>query len=116
MKMNTTKVSAPNAQTPRGSASASTHSMLENTSTTSRLLYSAASVGLIGIAYVVSTAPLGMLLVLPLLGIYTGLGVVLGRSPLATVIDANKAIPYVVPVIAEDIITPRTKVNASRAA
>ena len=112
MNMNATKVSA--TQTVSGSAT--TRSMLENTSIASRLLYSAASVALIGTAYVISAAPLGVFLVLPLIGIYTGLGVILGRSPLATIIDANKAIPYIVPTVAEAMVAQRTRMTAARAA
>lgn len=114
MNMNATKVSAPYTQTVSGPATM--RSMLGNTSTASRLLYSAASVALIGTAYVISAAPLGVFLVLPLIGIYTGLGVVLGRSPLATIIDANKAIPYIVPTVAETLVAERTRMSAARAA
>lgn len=98
--------------------SASMLSLFKQPSTKYRLGYSIASAALIGSIYLINTAPLGALLVLPLIGIYTGLGMVLGRSPLATIIDANKPIQYIVPPVSEGI-TARSESHAkavSRAA
>jgi len=61
-----------------------------------RITYAAASIAFIGSVFVIGAAPLGALVALPLLGIYTGLGAVLGRSPLATAIEANKLLPNVI--------------------
>lgn len=97
MKMNATKISATGAQTQ------TIESSMPSGNTAYRLIQSAASVALIGSVFVLGTTPLGIFLVLPLIGIYTGLGVVFGRSPIAMIIDANKPIPYVVAPSAEVI-------------
>ena len=116
MKMNATEISTTGGQALIGPASMG--STFENTFTAYRLSYSAASAALIGSVFVIGTAPLGAVLVLPLIGIYTGLCVVLGRSPLATVIDAHTAVPYVVPPMTEAVAAQRTEKStaASRAA
>lgn len=75
-----------------------------------RLTQSAASVVLIGSVYVLDMTPMGIFLVLPLIGIYTALGVVFGYSPLAMIIDANKPIPYIVEPAPEAM--PTTSTNA----
>lgn len=75
---------------------------LENTSATYRLAYSAATTVLIGSVFIITTAPLGAFLVLPLMGVYTGMCVVFGRSPLSAVIEANMPAPYIVPPDTED--------------
>ena len=114
MKMNATKIST-GEQTQ--AIESSMPSGLGNTAY--RLKQSAASVALIGSVFVLGTTPLGIFLVLPLLGIYTGLGVVFGRSPLAMIIDANKPIPYVVGPVPEVIPAQSTSarsVASSRAA
>lgn len=86
---------------------------LENTSATYRLAYSAASTVLIGSVFIITSAPLGAFLVLPLMGVYTGMCVVFGRSPLSAVIEANMPAPYVVPPATEDAIVQNN--NAKRA-
>lgn len=94
MKMNATKISTTDRRVPPGSSSMA--SVVENPFSTYRIGYAVASAALIGSVYVIGGAPLGVFLLLPLLGIYTGLCAVLGRSPVASVIDAHKTIPYVV--------------------
>ena len=94
-------------------------SLFVNTPAAYRLTYTAASMALIGSVFVIGAAPLGALVVLPLLGIYTGLGAVLGHSPLATAIDANKLVPYIVPPVTEASMAPSTetsRIATSRAA
>lgn len=54
-------------------------------------------IALIGTVAIVPGVNLGLMALLPLFGIYSVLGAILGRSPLATVVDANQTIPYVVP-------------------
>ncbi len=100
MKVKATQTSTP-GQTLMESASML--SLFEQPSTNYRLGYSIVSAVLIGSMYLISAAPMGAFLVLPLIGIYTGLGVVLGRSPLAAAIDANKPIQYIVPPASEGI-------------
>ncbi len=109
MNMNTTEISNNHGQTLMDSTA--------NVFSGYRLAYFAASAALIGSVYVVGTAPLGMFLVLPLIAIYTGLAVVLGRSPLAAILDANAPIPYVVAPI-RDVAATRQEQHAaaSRAA
>jgi hypothetical protein len=84
------------------------HSLFENNSAVFRVTHAAASVALIGSVFVVGAAPLGIVAVLPLLGIYAALCALLGRSPLATVVDANKAVPYIMPPVAEAIAVSDT--------
>lgn len=83
-------------------------SLFENTPAAYRLSHAAASVALIGSVFVISSAPLGVFAVLPLIGIYAALCAMLGRSPLAAVVDANKPIPYIVPPATEVSAAPRT--------
>lgn len=109
MNMNTTE-----------SSTSQEHTLVDSTANVFsgyRLAYFAASAALIGAVYVVGTAPLGIFLVLPLIAIYTGLAVVLGRSPLAAILDANAPIPYVV-APASDVAATRKEQHAaaSRAA
>ena len=72
-------------------------SFLHDQPTLYRSFQFALSVGLIGTVFVVNTAPLGMLVLLPMVGIYTALAALLGQSPVTAVIDAAKVIPHVVP-------------------
>ena len=88
MNMNTTEISTNQGRTLMDS--------IANVFSGFRLTYSAATAALIGSVFVIGTAPLGIFLVLPLIAIYTGLAIVLGRSPLSALLDANAPIPYVV--------------------
>ena len=55
------------------------------------------SAALIGTVFIANTAPLGGLVLLPMVGIYTALAALLGQSPVSAIIDAAKVIPHVVP-------------------
>lgn len=109
MNMNTTEISSNQGRTLMDSTT--------NIFSGYRLAYFAASAALIGSVYVVGTAPLGIFLVLPLIAIYTGLAVVLGRSPLTAILDANAPIPYVVAPASDAATTQKEQhVATSRAA
>ncbi len=56
----------------------------------------ALSVGLIGTVFIADTAPLGLIAILPLVGIYTALATLLGQSPMTSVLEAAKIIPHIV--------------------
>lgn len=57
----------------------------------------ALSAGLIGTVFIANTAPLGMAVLLPMVGIYNALAALLGQSPVSAIIDASKVIPHIVP-------------------
>jgi len=82
---------------------ASMSNLFDNNPAMYRVTQAAVTAALIGSVFVTGAVPLGAVVILPLIGIYTALSAILGRSPLATEIDATKAIPYVVPPAAEDI-------------
>lgn len=77
------------------------HSLFENTSVAYRLSQAVASLALIGSVFVISTEPLSVFVMLPLIGIYAALCAMLGRSPVAAMLDAHKSIPYIVASVAE---------------
>lgn len=52
---------------------------------------------LIGTVFVVNTAPLGLMVLLPMMGIYTALAALLGQSPVNALLEAGKVIPHIVP-------------------
>ncbi len=109
MNINTTELSTNQGRTLMNSTA--------NVFSGFRLAHFAASAALIGSVYVVGTAPLGIFLVLPLIAVYTGLAVVLGRSPLTAILDANAPIPYVI-APTRDVAATRKEQHAaaSRAA
>lgn len=72
------------------------------------------TIALIGTMYIVPAGVIGLTALLPLFGIYSALGALLGRSPIATLVDANQAIPYVVMPVAE--IADMASATASRRA
>lgn len=91
---------------------ASLHSVLADQLAAYRLAYFTASAALIGSVFVISAAPLGDFAALPLIGAYVALCALLGRSPLAAMVDANMAIPYIVPPTTEAITEPETTQTA----
>lgn len=56
----------------------------------------ALSAGLIGTVFIANTAPLGLSVLLPMVGIYNALAALLGQSPVNAIIDASKVIPHIV--------------------
>jgi len=84
------------------------HDLFDNTSVAYRLTHAVASVALIGAVFVINAAPLGVFVVLPLIGVYTALSAMLGRSPLAAMVDANKPIPYFVAPATDASAAPST--------
>lgn len=71
-------------------------SVMEGHSAAYRFGQLALAAALIGTVIVAPIETLGMLALLPLIGIYAALGAILGRSPIATLVDANQTIPYVI--------------------
>lgn len=61
-----------------------------------RVFQLALSAGLIGTVFIANTAPLGLMVLLPMVGIYNALAALLGQSPVNAVIDAAKVIPHIV--------------------
>ena len=59
------------------------------------------TVALISTVVILPAGTVGLLTLLPLFSIYSALAVVLGRSPIATLVDASQTIPYVVTPVAE---------------
>lgn len=57
----------------------------------------ALSAGLIGTVFIANTAPLGLAVLLPMVGIYNALAALLGQSPVNAIIDASKVIPHIIP-------------------
>ena len=111
MKMNATEISSTDRQILRGAASMA--SVVENPFSAYRVTYSVASAALIGSVYIIGGAPIGAFLLLPLMGIYTGLCVVLGRSPLLSVIEAHKPIPYVISPATEVVLDSHNKAEVT---
>jgi hypothetical protein len=56
----------------------------------------ALSVGLISTVFIDNTAPLGLIAILPIIGIYAAFAALLGQSPVNAVIEATKVVPYIV--------------------
>ncbi len=52
---------------------------------------------LIGTVFIVNTTPLGLMVLLPMIGIYTAFAALLGQSPVNTVLEAARVIPHIVP-------------------
>lgn len=52
---------------------------------------------LVGTVFFVKTSPLGLLVLLPMVGIYNALAAVLGQSPVNALIEATRVIPHIVP-------------------
>lgn len=57
----------------------------------------ALSAVLIGSVFIANTAPLGLMVLLPMLGIYNALAALLGQSPVNAIMEAAKVIPHIVP-------------------
>lgn len=60
-----------------------------------RIFQLALSAALIGTIFIADTAPLDLVVLLPMAGIYTALGALLGQSPVNVVMEAAKAIPHI---------------------
>jgi hypothetical protein len=71
-------------------------SFLGDSSALYRGVQIALSAGLIGTVFIANTAPLGLIAILPIVGIYTALAALLGQSPVSAVIEAAKVVPYIV--------------------
>lgn len=72
----------------------------------------ALSAALIGTVFIANTAPLGLLVLLPMVGIYNALAALLGQSPVNAIMQAAKVIPHVVPPA--DVLTEATVQKARR--
>lgn len=55
------------------------------------------SAALVGTVFIANTAPLGLLVLLPMVGIYNALAALLGQSPVNAIIEAARVIPHIVP-------------------
>lgn len=75
-------------------------SVVEGHSAAYRLAQFGLTAALISAVFIAPTGILGLTALLPLFAIYSALGVVLGRSPVAALVDANQPIPYVVMPVA----------------
>lgn len=92
-------------------------SVVEGHRTAYRVVQAVLTVALISTVYIIPTGSLGLITLLPLFSIYSALGVVLGRSPLAMLTDANQSIPYVVTPATQTMgMTPTAGAVSRRAA
>jgi len=71
-------------------------SFLDNRSALYRGVQIALSASLISTVFIANTAPLGLITLLPMIGIYTALAALLGQSPVSAVLEAAKVIPHIV--------------------
>lgn len=84
-------------------------SVMEGPANAYRISRAAISVVLLGVVFLAPSGALGLIALLPLLSIYSAFGTVVGRSPVAMLIEANQSLSYVVtPDAAESDTDPDT--------
>jgi len=91
-------------------------SFLDNRPTMYRSVQLALSAVLIGSVFIDNTAPLGLMAILPMIGVYAALSALLGQSPVSAILESARVIPHIVSQSGELIEASRHDVRRKTAA